>query len=194
MVNTKQISMNLKIIVIALVALCLAGCGKGATEFETVRVKGMYSLDLPDFLTKTDNLNDEASLQYQNPFREFYAIVIDEPKTELIKALEVNSLYDYYSADLEGYSQLLLDGIENAAEMNDIPEFTDTKINGLKARTIGLEGVTDGISIYWKIAYIEGNNNYYQVLAWTLSEKRETHEKDMEAIINSFKETDKSKK
>lgn len=186
--------MNVKIIVIALVALCLAGCGKGVTEFETVRVKGMYSLDLPDFLTETDDLNDEASLQYQNPFREFYAIVIDEPKTELIKALEVNSLYDYYSADLEGYSQLLLDGIENAAEMNDIPEFTDTKINGLKARTIGLEGVTDGISIYWKIAYIEGNNNYYQVLAWTLSEKRETHEKDMEAIINSFKETDKSKK
>jgi len=44
------------------------------------------------------------------------------------------------------------------------------------------------LDVYYKFAAIEGKNDYYQVLTWTLKEKRDQHQQQMEVMINSFKE------
>jgi uncharacterized protein YhfF len=139
------------------------------------------------------DLNEEASLQYQNTIEELYVLVIDEPKTALAMALEQTSLNNYTN-DLEGYSKLITNGMDASISVKKMPDFEDTTINGLKARLLSFEGLSSGNRVYWKLAFIEGNNRYYQIMLWTEADSRKKHEKEMTAIINSFKETDKSKK
>lgn len=186
-----SIGTKAKVIYFLLVVSLLTSC---KDKMQTVNSDGDYTMELPLSFTKVNDLNDEASIQYLNTFKELYVIVIDEPKTELIKALKKNSLETTYSNDLKGYSKLIVDGMDASIAVEKLPDFKDTTINGLNARLLSFEGLSSGNRVYWKLAFIEGNNNYHQVMVWTKAEKQKKYEKEMAAIINSFKETDKSKK
>lgn len=186
-----SIGTKAKVIYFLLVVSLLTSC---KDKMQTVNSDGDYTMELPLSFTKANDLNDGASLQYQNTFKELYVIVIDEPKTELIKALKKNSLETTYSNDLKGYSELIVDGMDASIAVEKLPDFKDTTINGLNARLLSFEGLTSGNRVYWKLAFIEGNNNYHQIMVWTKAENQKKYEKEMAAIINSFKETDKSKK
>lgn len=180
-----------KVFILILTALAFISCGN---DMQTVSIKGKYTIDLPSNYTKTTDLNKAASLQYQNTIKNIYTIVIDEPKEALAVALEENSLYDTYPNDLIGYSKLITDGMESSISVKKMPDFKETTINGLKARILSFEGLSSGHQVYWKLAFIEGNNTYYQIMVWTNAESRNKYEKEMVAIINSFIEIDKSKK
>lgn len=186
-----SIGTKAKVIYFLLVVSLLTSC---KDKMQTVNSDGDYTMELPLSFTKANDLNDGASLQYQNTFKELYIIVIDEPKTELIKALKKNLLETTYGNDLKGYSELIVDGMDASIAVEKLPDFKDTTINGLNARLLSFEGLTSGNRVYWKLAFIEGNNNYHQIMVWTKAENQKKYEKEMAAIINSFKETDKSKK
>lgn len=165
------------------------------SETKTVTVKReAYSVDLPDFLSETNMLNEEASLQYQNLLKQFFVVVLDEPKGDLETALQDSGLDYLYSADLRGYSELVVNNFKEHLKLDSIPDFTETTVNGLKALTLDMTGVVDGEAVYWKMVYLEGKNNYYQLFVWTIDENKEKYQKDMQAVVDSFKETDKSKK
>lgn len=169
----------------------LFACDKAA-ETQTVKIGGRYQMDLPAHMTKATGLNDAASLQYQNKLKEFYAIVIDEPKAVLEKSIFDNSLEGVISNDLNGYAKLITEGMKNNATLDSVPSLKFTKINGLEARTIDITGKIQNVHIYWKVAYVEGKSHYYQIMVWTLADKKQQFEADMDAAINSFKETDRS--
>lgn len=178
-------SMKAKAIYLLLVVGLLSSCKK---ETQTINVKERYTIELPTSLTKTNDIKEAASLQYQDTFNDLYVIVIDEPKTVFAKALEQTSLNTTYKHDLEGYSKLITDGMESSISLKKLPAFEETTINGLKARLLSFEGIAAGYKVYWKLAFIEGNDTYYQIMVWTNADKRKKSEKKMEAIINSFKE------
>ena len=180
--------MKLKFIAAALTLFILTACKH---TVETVKVDGKYTLDLPSFLNKTDDLNKAASLQYKNEMREFYVLVMDEPKENFHEVLNEGGLD--YERDLNGYSEILAKDIAESSAIEITPKLQKTTINNLNARLLNFEGVVNGVNVYWKIAYIEGKNRYYQILTWTLPEKKEKNAEAMDAIINSFKETDKTK-
>lgn len=183
--------MKAKAIYLLLAVSLLSSCKK---ETQTIAIEGRYTIEVPVSLTKTKSLNEEASLQYQDNLNDLYLIVIDEPKTTFTKALEKNSLETAYKHDLEGYSKLITDGMESSITIKKFPDFEETTINGLKARLLSFEGLSSGYKVYWKLAFIEGNDTYYQIMVWTQADKRKKFEKEMTAIIDSFKETDKSTK
>lgn len=185
-----SIGMKAKAIYLLLIVGLLSSCKK---ETQTVDIEKRYTIEVPVSLTKTNNLNEEASLQYQDTFNDFFLIVIDEPKTAFTKALEQNSLDTTYKNDLEGYSKFITDGMDPSISIKKLPDFEDTTINGLKARLLSFEGIAAGNKVYWKLAFLEGNTTYYQVMVWTHADNRKKSEKKMVAIIDSFKETDKSK-
>ncbi|WP_294824792.1 hypothetical protein [uncultured Flavobacterium sp.] len=184
--------MKSKPIICFLIALLLASCGNGPEATQTVKGE-TYSLQIPESMSRTSQLNDQASLQYQNPMKELYIIVIDETKEEMQAAIDDNSLYDIYSNDLQGYYDLVSNNILSTLSRDTLPRPTDTTINGLKAKVLNVEGPVEGQDIYWKFAFVEGKKKYYQIMAWTLANRREKHEKAMEEMIASFKETSKSK-
>ena len=191
--------MKKNIFIVVIIALILSSCDSNKTK--VVKTRGLYNLEIPEFLSETYNLNTDASLQYQNELREFYVVGIHESKKLFHQSVIDNGLEDFYTSDLDGYTKLLLDNLESSLDLDSIPSIKPKKINGLNASTIDfsckIRDITvspDEIDIYWKFTYIEGKNNYYQIIVWTLADRREEYQSTIDAIADSFVETDKSKK
>ncbi|WP_306349695.1 hypothetical protein [Flavobacterium sp. '19STA2R22 D10 B1'] len=180
-----------KIIPLLITLFVLTSC-EDSNKTQLVKIKNQYAMEIPASLSVTTDLNDEASLQYQNVFKEFYIITIDEPKVELKKALAENELSSEYSADLKGYTNLLLTNVKASIKLKSMSEIEETTINGLKAQIVSIEGNLDNLDIYWKFAFIEGKTNYYQIMAWTTMDHKMNYEKQIDKALHSFKELNKS--
>ncbi len=165
-------------------------CQPEETE-RTVTIKNKYSLTIPSFLTKVNNLNEDASLQYQHAWKEFYVITIDDSKEEFIKVLIDNNLTEIYSSDIKGYSDLLLDAFSESMIINSKSEIKDTLINGLPAQTVQITGCKEGINAYFSLGFLEGKDNYYYIMVWTLADKKYKYDSKMTKLIYSFKELSK---
>jgi hypothetical protein len=176
-----------KTTLILLTILTLISCETGDKE-QNITIGDKYSISIPSFLTKVNNLNDDASLQYQHAWKEFYVIVIDETIEEMQKALEENQLTDTYNNDIKGYSDLLVNGFEQTVSVNRKSEILDTLVNGMPARLLTINGHVEGIDAFYSIAFIQGKKRYYQIMAWTLSNKEYQYKDKMNRIMYSLKE------
>ena len=62
-----------------------------------------FNMDIPDYMTKTYDLNEAASLQYQNLTKEAYAIAIVDFKDQLenlgMKFLNAKEFLDFFVKD-----------------------------------------------------------------------------------------------
>lgn len=169
------------------VFLILVACGPQKGN-ETVVINDLYSMEIPNALNPTTDLNEDASLQYQNVFKELYVIVIDETASEFKDALVENGIDSLYTNDLYGYSDLLMTGVNMELGNGRSPEFVDKNINGLEARVVDLDAVYDGLDIFYKFAFFQGKEHYYQIMTWCLAERKYVHQQDMDDMINSFRE------
>ena len=174
--------------IITLTTLLLSSCNYFSDEVAEVTFEDRYSIKLPVFLSKATDLNEDASIQYQHIFKEFYAIVIDEPKDELGQILVDNNINAYYTDDFSGYSDLILGSMEESLELLSDWDVKHTRVNGMPANVVKFSGRYDDVDIYYNLAVIEGRETYYQVMVWTLNDRKETHEKQMNDIIYSLKE------
>lgn len=153
-------------------------------KLETVTIPGKYTVELPGFLSKATGLHDEAALQYQNVFKEFYIIILDEPKQQFNEMM----LLSETSPGLESYASILKDGLAEVIKDEKFDDIKDTQVNGMKSKTFSVAGEIEGIDAFYKIAYVEGKENYYQIVTWTLVDKKEKYAPQMDQIIGSFRE------
>jgi hypothetical protein len=167
---------------------------KEDTSTQTITIKKQYSIEIPNFLTAANHLHEDASLQYQNIFKEFYTIIIDESSKEFneMVANEPN-LTEFYSPDLEGYSNLIIDNMKVTIEDGTYSEFTQTKINGVDAKIISISGTVEDINVFYHLTFIKGKKQYYQIVNWTELKRKEDHLQSMENISASFKELKQKK-
>ncbi|HXK80557.1 MAG TPA: hypothetical protein PLO05_00180 [Bacteroidales bacterium] len=157
-------------------------------SFNTIQINNLYSIDVPDFLVKTNSLNDEASLQYENTAKEYYVIVIDEAKHDFLEALnnELNEDEAYTIEEvLEPYSYLQFTTFANEDQYYDF-EYID--VNGLNGQQLDITNYFESLNVFYKMACIEGNDNLYFVVTWTLDSYKDKHNDSMQKIIDSFKE------
>lgn len=175
--------------------ICFFVFSCGNEEIQSVKIKGQYQIELPKTLSKADNLHEDASLQYQNIFSEFYTIVIDEPVSDFNDMVSQDEyLAESYTPNLTGYSDLLKDNLSVSIKNGKFSAFQDTRINGLEAKLMNVAGTVDGIDVYYQFGFVKGKDHYYQIVNWTELKRKETNQKAMEKIISSFKESNRTKK
>ncbi len=155
----------------------------------TIEIKDDYSLELPDFLSTTDSLNPNASLQYQNLDKELFVIVIEEDRKEFTRKIVANKAEEVYPPNLKGYTDIINHSIGETIKISAKTEIEDLEINGLPAKNFTIEGQTlDKIPVYYSFTIIRGENNYYQIAQWTAKNQKALFEKEMIKIASSFKQ------
>lgn len=184
--------MKLKLLLVLLPAITFFSCEK--RDSKTITVKDLYTIELSNSFEETKNLNEDASLQYQDIARQLFVIVIDEPKDSVISVLTKNKLCNTYPTGLKGYSNLIIAGINPSLSIDSIPVFNETIINGLTARQTSFEGKSGENKIFWYLTFLEGKNSFYQVMVSTIAENHNILEKEMQQITNSFAEKESIKK
>ncbi len=164
-----------------------SGCDT-KTTYETINTDQKYSLELPSYLQKGTDLHDDASLQYQNLLKEFYIVVIEDNKEDLNNLIDENEIADLYSKDFTGYSDLLVEGFKENPDVGFDGKFTEWKIGTLDAKYFKLSAQVEGLDVFYHYTLIEGKNTYYQVMQWTLADRKDAYKDEMEKIAKSFKE------
>jgi len=176
-----------KLSILFVCALLLFSC-QSEDEVQEVKIGKKFSLTIPSFLKRADTLNRESSLQYQNTFREFYVLVFDESREEITKALTEGGLSESDTGNLKVYSDILMANFEQGIEVALKENKKETVINGNPAIVMNLAGKSAGVDAYFSIAYIEGKKRYYQIVVWTLKDRRDKYKDKMDAILMSLKE------
>ena len=151
------------------------------TVFNTVNVNEKYSIAIPDYLKPCTDLHADASLQYQNPEKDVYAMVIDERKKTMAD-YDLDYDLDLYYKNIA--SQAFIESIKNG-KINP-PGRQD--IDGHKAYITEITGNVGGSDVYYRMGIIETPYAFYQILAWTRAENKEKYMADMIKTIESFKE------
>lgn len=180
----------------SIIAVSMTACGGGGTEnlsleddFEKVEVNGLYELSVPDYMEEATDLNDEASLQYQNALKETYVIVIDEPKGDFEDIFRALGEWDDNMSLVENYRAVQVSYFSEGTKIYDQSKPKSLEIDGLDAEIVTIEGRPDGMiyDIYYMLGFIEGKDNIFMVTAWTLLERKQKYEKTFEMIVKSFK-------
>ena len=180
----------MKYLSILAVAVLLVSCSLGDTKFETVTVSGHYQMDVPDYMTESNELNSDASLQYENTSKETYVVVINEDKELLIELFNEIDGWDNDATPLENYAALQSEGMEMSLDLSDQSGPNDKKINGMPAKTYEYTGYAPDIpyEIFYYIAYIEGGRELYMVSAWCLAEDKDSYKDTFVKMVDTFKE------
>ena len=162
------------------ITFALASC-QHETVFTEVKVNDRYAILIPDYLQPCADLHKDASLQYQNVEKDIYAIVIDEKKITM-QGYDLDYDLDLYFKSIA--SQPFLETIKDGKV--SIPELR--QIDGHKASVAEITGKIDGTEVYYKLAVVETDYEFYQLLVWTRAENKGKFETDMIKMIESFKE------
>lgn len=158
------------------------------SDFKEVEINHQYRMGIPKYMRETTGLNKEALLQYQNIFKETYTIVIDESKEEFVK---VFSDLDQYNDDIsliKNYRDIQLQLISERMNVEKQGEPIELKINGMEAEMVDLDGTVDGIDekISYFLTFIEGTDNVYMIMSWTMTSRKETYKATFENMAKSF--------
>jgi len=157
------------------------------SEYKEITVDPIYKLSVPNYMKEMKSLNDEASLQYANIYKETYTVVIHENKQDFVNYFKELNEYDDEISVIENYSQAQTKFFEANVDINKMDAYGLTKINGYNARQIKMKGTVEGQNIGYIVGYFEGKEHLYLVMNWTLLDRLDKYENTFESINNSFK-------
>ena len=138
-------------------------------------------MKVADYLIRTYELNDAASLQYLNTMKEVYMIVIHDTKDELKNAGVV----------FTGASDFLGGFVGNfKAEAADrrLSQEKTFQESGASFAQVELNWTEEDNSFYMLITAIETEQAYYKILMWTLGQYESIYKSDFSTMARSLKD------
>lgn len=161
-----------------------------STKYDTIEINNLYSIEIPDYMVSTTALNDKASLQYNNIYKEKYIIVVEDDREQIVKEFkesgiefEDNEILVQFARAKENFL-ILGDQVVGEIDRNDL------KAGNLAGKLVEFDSRVSGIpeSITYYIAFIEGADHFYTVMAWTLSRRKKAYSAEVNKMLTSFKE------
>ena len=147
-------------------------------ELRSVRIANTYVFTLPAYMEPAENLHPDAPVQYQNRLKEIYLLARRDEKAPLLQASKYFDLDRYAGFTKDN----LLAGLTDGKKVESQP----TKLNGLAARYLVLEGMFEGERLRYYLFVVEGKAHYYQLLGWTFANKADAYEADLIRMLRSF--------
>jgi hypothetical protein len=89
---------------------------------------------------------------------------------------------------LQQYFDFAAKNLQGSVSNYKLSSPTSKTINGNKALEGEITGKFQQYDVYYKIAAIESAKNFYQVVTWTMGDKKDKYAPDMETMIESLKE------
>lgn len=162
-----------------------------SVEYDVVKIEDLYSMKIPTFMTVTDQLQEDASLQYNNPFKGKYITVLDEEREEILSFMKDYGVYDESKSQLENYVDTRLNYLaESGIEVSNQTELKSEMINGRKAYSTVIDANVPDVAqdITYFFTYLEGKDHFYMISSWTLFNRKDSYTEEVGTMVKSFKE------
>ena len=155
-------------------------------DLKSISVNKDYIISIPDYMTEMKSLNEDASFQYANIYKDVYTIVIDEDKQEFIKAFRDIEIYNDSLSIVSNYSDYQVKSLQEAINSKEAKEL-EFKIKNLPSLQYELNGKVDGINASYLIGFIEGKDKMYMIMSWTEEDRYKKYKNTFNLIQSSFK-------
>lgn len=140
-----------------------------------------YFLDIPDYMVRTFELNDVATLQYMNGGKEAYVVVIEDSKEHLQSTgLKFVNAKDFLESFLKTYHKEAAN-----RKIGKITEFTANNNNLAQAEFTWKD---DKLSYFMITTAVESKSHFYKILTWTIAENKDALKEDFIKIAKSLKD------
>lgn len=150
-------------------------------NFSTKKAGNCFSLEIPNYMAKTYDLNDVATLQYSNTVKEAYVIVIEDSKDEL------NSLSMIFQSPKEFLESFTKD-YQLESENRSISEILEFENNGNRHAQVEMSWSAEDGNLFMLITTVETKEHFYKILCWTLLEYKDKLKEDYLTISKSLKD------
>ena len=154
-------------------------------DLKKISVNNLYALGVPNYMKEMKKLHDEASLKYANIFKETYTLVLDENKQEFIDVYNDLEYYDDAVTLLKNYEDVQLNSFKESIEDLKITK-TKIKVKNIPSSVYEFHGKVDGMEIGYLVGFIEGKENMYLVMSWTLENRFKKYKDTFQIIQESF--------
>lgn len=164
-----------------LLAGLIIGLHSFAQDFVTQSGGHCFTLDLPGYLTKAWDLNEVASLQYQNTMKDVYVVVIEDNKEQLESlGMKFTGPQEFLDNFLNGYQQEA-----KKRKVFRLPEFEN---NGIRHAQAEISWKEDDVDFYMLATIAESPKHFYKILCWTTVQNSDKYMDDFKKIAKSLKE------
>jgi Tfp pilus assembly protein PilE len=137
-----------------------------------------YELAVPDGWQRTNKLNAAAQVQIAQPRKHCYLIVISENRENIP------------IVNLENYSVLARNNIQDHLLQPVVQKTGLDSIDHLPVVQYEIRGTLpdNRVPVVYLLTAVQGQNSFYQVLAWTDGENYQQNKAIMRSIVSHFKE------
>jgi hypothetical protein len=146
-----------------------------------------FRMEIPNYMEATTELDADRPFQYQEYAREHYIIASYE-ELAIIEPL-LNEMDNRTIPTLQKYAEYNWTILEENVAISSREDMIETRIAGMNARIYEFNGTVEGVTepINYYAAFIEGKDNIYFILAWTLESEKETFRPIADKMIRSFR-------
>lgn len=162
------------------------------SDTRKVTINDQYSLEIGKHMKESKELNDDASLQYEDTEEELYIIVIDEKTKEFTDAFRGEKGWDNSKSIAENYRRVQIASMKKKMKMKGKEVIRKTTVDSYPMEIVDFSAKVPGIDyeIAYKIGFLEAKGNLYMIMDWTLKSMLDRHNREMEDMITSFKTAD----
>ncbi|WP_248722960.1 hypothetical protein [Seonamhaeicola sp. ML3] len=157
------------------------------SNYQTIAIDSVFKVDVPNYMKPLPNLNPEAVLQYGNIYKDAYLVVIQENKEEYINLFKELGEYNPELPVIENYKNVQKEMLKESINNARISEYGLTNINNKPARQIKVFGEVEDVEAAYIIAFVEGKEDIFMLMNWTVKNKFQKHENAFEYVNGTFK-------
>ena len=161
---------------------CIASMSLGQSS-KNLKAGNIFSIDVPEYMSRTVGLNSAATLQFKNEVKDVYGFIIEDSKAELALAEKnfksAGEFYEYFIKDF-------LVG-EEKREIGKETTKSKNSIHYVESEASYYDSEYD-IEIYYYLGIIETKNNFYKLICYTSRANKDQYKEDFRKILYSLKD------
>ena len=167
-----------------LIALLFSSCDF-ETKFESHASDLGFSIDVPIYMTATENLNNSAVAQFENQRKHTYLVIFKHSKREFTDYWKEKEKWDSLVSPLMNYSNSNVKDIDDFSTDGEIKHFEELMINGCPSTICKYEVTVESERVIYYTASVEDDDYFYTVMGW-LVENEDKFDDDFFTMLNSF--------
>lgn len=172
--------MKKTVLIISLLTIAFCSGAQGMKEHKAGHI---FSVSLPEYMSRTIGLNDAAAIQYKSAVKDVAGFIIFDTKEELALAeMNFTSAREFYDSFIDEF----LADEENRKASEPLVQ-TKNGINIVEADFTYYDKEAE-IEIYYLVGVVETKKSFYKVLCWSAASEKDTFKGDFQKILYSLKD------
>lgn len=153
------------------------------TALKEYKIGHVVTLNLPDYMSRTLDLNSDAIIQYKSIVKDVYGFVIEDNKEELALAeMNFSSINEFCEEFAKGF---LKDEKKKIFSYPEYKKIGDTNFAEFDATYYDKDAKAE---IYYLVGIVETKTAFYKVLSFSSKENKDKFKADFQSILYSIKD------